>query len=394
MKKITSIFMVLCTMAICKGASAQTIPKFDHVIFVLEENYSYSLVLGTTYAPTLLALSKTPYTASFSQAFAITHPSEPNYLELFSGSNQGVTSDLSGPAPTAPFNDCNLATSLIQKGYTFIGYSEDQPSVGWIAGDVGLYYTKHCPWINWIGYNGNPDTVPEASDLPFFPVGVGAGKYFPDSLHYSNLPTVSWVIPNSVDDMHDGYVPSTSIGNGDSWFKTNIMPLVRWAVTHNSLVITIWDEDDLAHGNNIPCLFSGANIVGGTYATPKFNHYDVLRTIEDMYGITTYCGSSSTGTDITNVWVGIPTVPGIQNEVTVWPVPAKGQVNLKVTSNVEGKVLLSLHDITGRVVKENSVNMKPGDNEFTFNTEGLSGGVYFVNVSGSGMSLCKKVILQ
>ncbi|HTB06826.1 MAG TPA: alkaline phosphatase family protein [Bacteroidia bacterium] len=405
MKRFTLFVGILCSIALCKNTIAQAIPKYSHVIFVLEENYSYSEIIGSTYAPTLTWLSKQSYTASFSQAFAIGHPSEPNYLELFSGSNQGVTSDLSGPIG-APLNNCNLGSSLIQHGYTFIGYAEDQPTncspgscLGWIAGDAGTsdYVTKHCPWINWIGYNTNPDTIPIASDVPFNHYtanGYTSGPIFPDSLGYDSLPTVSWVIPNESNDMHDPYTASIAIPNGDAWFKTHMMPLVRWAVTHNSLVITIWDEDDGSASDNIPCLFSGANIVGGTYSTPKFDHYDVLKTIEDMYSLTPLCGGSATGTDITNVWVGISTISGIKNEVTVWPVPAKEQLNLKVTSNINGNAVISLQDVTGRIIKERNTTMKPGDNSFTFDTDGLSNGVYFVNVYGSGISLCKKVIIQ
>jgi hypothetical protein len=402
MKKITILFMVLCTMAISKGTTAQVgLPKYDHVIFVLEENCTYGEIVGSSNAPTLNYLASRPYTASFTQCFAIEHPSEPNYLDLFSGTNHGITSDLSGPAPSAPFNDCNLGSALIQKGYTFIGYAEDQPGVGWIGGDAGTndYVTKHCPWINWIGYNGNPDTIPMASDVPFnydAANGYTSGPIFPDSLHYANLPTVSWVIPNEVDDMHNPYTISVAVANGDAWYKTHMMPLVRWAATHNSLVITIWDEDDFTGTNNIACFFSGQYVIGGSYATPKFNHYDVLKTIEDMYGLTPLCGNAASGTaiDITGMWQGVNNISGIQNEVTVSPVPAKAQLNLKVTSNIDGKAVISLHDITGRVIKESNVVMKPGDNSFTIGTEGLSNGIYFVGVNGTGISLSKKVIIQ
>ncbi len=386
MKKITLFMLALCAISISKNTTAQ-LPKYAHVVFVLEENFAYSEIIGSSSAPTLTALSKTYYTASFTQAFAITHPSEPNYLDLFSGSNQGVTTDESGPDANAPFNDCNLGSSLIQKGYTFIGYSEGQPSVGWIAGDVGNYYTKHCPWINWIGYNTNKDTIPEKSDQPF--------TSFPDSNHFSTLPTVSWVIPNSIDDMHDGSAP-TSIQNGDSWFKTHIMPLVRWAVKNNTLVITIWDEDDLAHSNNIPCLFSGPNIIGGSYSTPKFNHYDVLKTIEDMYSLSPLCGSSSSGTDLTGFWslTGVSNVQSTVNDITIWPIPAKGQLNVKVTSNVNEKDVISIFDMTGRIVKENNIEMKSGENEYNLDITGLSNGIYFVKVNGATTNICKKVVVQ
>lgn len=266
--------------------------KPAHVIIIIEENHSYSNIIGSSLAPTFTALSKTSYTANFTQDYAITHPSEPNYLDLFSGSNQGVTTDIKGPAPGAPFTTQNMGASLIQKGYTFIGYSENQPEAGCVQDAPPLYRTKHCPWINWVGPNTNPNAIPEQSDLPF--------ASFPDSTNYSSLPTVAWIIPNMVDDMHNG-APSSAIPNGDNWFHDKIMPLVRWASNpvNNSIVIVTWDEDDDIHGNNVPLLVSGGIIKGGNY-NAKVNHYDVLKTVEDMYKLPE-CGFSDSAKGATDL---------------------------------------------------------------------------------------------
>src|SRR6185312_4666541 len=271
MKKITSCIAMTLGLALSNYLAAQVPVKPDHVILVIEENYAYSEIIGSSYAPTFTALSKQTTTVNFTQDYAETHPSEPNYLCLFSGSQQGVTIDITGPAPKAPFNDCNVGSSLISAGYSFIGYAESQPSVGWYKTNSGNYYTKHCPWINWM--HGTKDTIPVTSDQPF--------SAFPDSNHYSNLPTFAWVTPNIVDDMHNpSGVPSIAIPNADTWFKTNIMPLVRWASnpTNNTLVIVICDEDDGTKNNNIMLLFCSGLVKGGNNAT-KLDHFDVLKTI-------------------------------------------------------------------------------------------------------------------
>ena len=112
---------------------------------------------------------------------------------------------------------------------------------------------------------------------------------------YANLPTVSFVIPNQQHDMHSG-----SIADADQWLKDNLGGYANWAQSHNSLLIVTWDEDDSAHGNQIATIFSGAGVKTGTYSE-HINHYNLLATLEQMYGLTKV-GSSSTAATISDIW--------------------------------------------------------------------------------------------
>ena len=115
---------------------------------------------------------------------------------------------------------------------------------------------------------------------------------------YQNLPTVSFVIPNMVRDMHDGSPPE-SIQSGDTWLRKNLDPYYQWAKTHNSLLILTFDEDAHARypggltdpaspnprvANRIPTIFAGARIQHGDFNEGKgVNHVTILRTLESMY---------------------------------------------------------------------------------------------------------------
>jgi len=112
-------------MALTCGDLFAQIPQFDHVVVVVMENHDFSDIVGNTAeAPYINSLANSG--ANFTQSFAIEHPSQPNYLDLFSGSNQGVT-DNSCPHT---FNFANLGGQLIAAGFTFVGYSEELPSAG------------------------------------------------------------------------------------------------------------------------------------------------------------------------------------------------------------------------------------------------------------------------
>jgi phosphatidylinositol-3-phosphatase len=244
-----------------------------HTVIVMMENLSYGQVIGDPSAPFLNRLAKRG--ALFTNSHAITHPSEPNYLALFSGSTHGVTADNCPLRFTGP----NLAAELIAAGDTFAGYAEDLPATGSTVCVAGLYARKHVPWVNFT-------TVPASASKPWaaFPAG-----------NFAALPTVSFVIPNLCHDMHN-----CPVAAGDTWLRANIGPYVSWAMSHHSLLIVDWDENDGSPGNQIPTIFAGQMVRPGRYGQ-AVTHYSVLRTIEHLYHLAPL-GQASRTDPITNVW--------------------------------------------------------------------------------------------
>jgi aryl-phospho-beta-D-glucosidase BglC (GH1 family) len=262
------------------------VPAPDHVVIVIEENHSYSDIIGNSAAPYINSLASGPNSALFTQSFAVEHPSQPNYLDLFSGSNQGTNSD-NVPA-NLPFTTANLGAELLAAGKTFVGYSEGLPAVGFTGASSGEYASKHNPWVDWQG--SGPNGIPAADNQPL--------TSFPTN--FANLPTVSIVVPNQDDDMHSG-----SIAAGDAWLQQNLGSYIQWAQTHNSLFILTFDEDDGSQSNQIPTLMIGPMVQQGQYSE-HITHFNVLRTVEDMYGLP-YAGQSATAAPITDIWTGSTT---------------------------------------------------------------------------------------
>jgi hypothetical protein len=251
-----------------------TLPRFDHIVVAIEENHDYSEIIGSDDAPYINSLASQG--ASFTDFHAIRHPSQPNYLALFAGSTLGVTDDscprnLSGP---------DLGGELIARSQTFAGYAESMPGVGFTGCTSGdrLYARKHNPWVNF-------SDVPASANQPF--------TNFPAD--FTRLPTVAFVVPNLQNDMHDG-----TVKRGDGWLKTHLDGYVQWAKTHNSLFILTWDEDDGSDKNQIPTIFVGSHVKVGQYSK-TINHYSVLSTIEDIYGLP-YTHNASEGMAIKDIW--------------------------------------------------------------------------------------------
>ena len=251
---------------------AGPVPRFDHVVVVVEENRSYSEIIGSPAAPYLNSLAAGG--ALFTRSYGLTHPSQPNYLALFSGSTQGVTGDSCPHSFTGP----NLASQLLAAGLGFAGYSESMPSDGYLGCGSDSYARKHNPWSD---FSTLPPTVNRT--LSSFPSD------------YAALPTVSFVIPNLDNDMHDGSVPA-----GDSWLRDHLDGYARWAKAHRSLLVVTWDENDNSPGNHIATIFYGASVKAGRYAE-RVSHYRLLRTLQVAYGLPAL-GDSGTASPITDVW--------------------------------------------------------------------------------------------
>jgi phosphatidylinositol-3-phosphatase len=276
MRRLAGVVGAACAVAASAPvAVAQTPPVPAHIVIVVEENKPDDAVIGSKSAPYLNALASAG--ANMAQSFAETHPSEPNYLALFSGSTFGLTSDAcpvdAGAAP-------NLASELLAAGYTFGGFSEDLPAVGATVCSAGKYARKHVPWADFTN-------VPPETSVPF--------SAFNNRTDYASLPTVSFVIPNLDDDMHDG-----TVAQADAWLQGNLSHYANWAQANNSLLIITFDEDDGGPKNQIPTIIYGAHVRPGTYTQP-ISHYTVLSTIEEMYGLPK-TGLAANAPAIAEIW--------------------------------------------------------------------------------------------
>ncbi|MGK5544470.1 alkaline phosphatase family protein [Streptomyces sp. URMC 127] len=257
------------------STAAALVPTPDHVVVVVFENHAYDQVIGSSGAPYLNSLAAGG--ANLTASYAETHPSQPNYYALFSGDTQGVTDD---SCVTPGFSDApNLASELAAAGRTWASYNESLPSEGSTTCKSGKYAQKHNPWF---GFRNVPTAT--AHTMAAFPSD------------YSTLPDVSFVVPNLCSDMHD-----CSVGTGDTWLKNNLKGYADWAKTHNSLLLVTFDEDNRLSGNRIPTVLYGQPVTPGSTSATTYNHYDVLRTLEDMYG-TAHAGRAASARDITGIW--------------------------------------------------------------------------------------------
>lgn len=265
--KITLIATILFLIGLQSAKAQTTEPNgapdtgsYNHIFMVLLENVGYEAVIGNTVDAPYINNRLLPQGTLYTMSFGIGNKSLPNYLALFSGSTQGVTDD---SCSNGPFQAPNLYARMAQAGLTIKGLMEDLPSNGFNGCTYNHYVKKHNPFpflsgvpgSAWVVYNGLPAVVPN----------------------------FAFLVPNTQHDMHDGATLAIKIQQGDKWLSRNLPQFINYANAHNGLVILTMDEGQVA--NHVPTLLIGPRIAHGATNHMQVNHYNVLKTITDNFGL-------------------------------------------------------------------------------------------------------------
>ena len=358
------------------GTAPNPVPAFSHIVVVIGENTSSSSVFGSSNAPYINALAAAG--AKFTNSFALFHPSQPNYLGLYSGSNQGVTND---NYINTKYTTANLGRELINAGKTYTTYSEGLPSVGYDGNTSGLYARKHNPAANWMGSGTNQ--IPVTTNQPF--------TAFPAD--YNNLPSVSFVVPDLCNDGHDICPPiNNSVKQYDSWVQTHLDAYKQWAVNNNSLLIVTYDEDDYSGTNNIATVFYGANVAQGVYSQ-TINHYNVLRTIEEAFRLTAHAGAAASASPIGYCWTTPPAnssrsvIAEIKindapkENIRVYPSPANSSITVLINTTETDNILnWEIINIAGTKLLQGMIANRANETSLDIATGKLNNGIYFIRV--------------
>jgi acid phosphatase len=264
-------------------------PKFSHVVIVVEENHGFSEVIGNSAMTYFNGLAQQYGLAA--QYFGNAHPSLPNYVMLTTGviPPEAMTNSFSGTLT----ND-NIARELDKAGISWKCYAESLPSKGYIGPDVFPYLRHHNPFT----YFSDTQGTPQASNI------VSFSPQFSSDLASTSLPQFSFIVPNVLDDAHDG-----SLAQADAWLQKNIDPLIHNPSFQSSgLLIITFDEgaqSDLTNGGGhvatvLVSSKSKKNYVSQTF----FQHQSTLRLALASLGVNQFPGASAVAPDMTEFFTG------------------------------------------------------------------------------------------
>ena len=267
------------------------------IFLIVLENEDWKHIAGNPQAPyinnTLLPMSS--YAVN-DQAVPNLHPSEPNYLWLEAGTNFGITDD-GLPAVNHQHTTQHLVSLMDQAGKSWKAYVENISGTTCPFTDTSTY----TPVINAPlffddvtgGLNpGDPYCIQH--ERPFSEL---AGDLRSGAVANYNL-----LIPNLCDDMH-----SCGIGSGDAWLAQVIPQIMNSAAYQNGGVIFItWDEnEDDASPIGLIVLSPFARGNGYSNSFP-YTHSSLLRTMQEILGVTPLLGDAANATDLSGLFQQFP----------------------------------------------------------------------------------------
>jgi hypothetical protein len=283
--------------------SRATLKNFQHVFVIMMENTGYDALIGNPNAPQTNALAQTYGVAT--NSYGVTHPSQPNYIAITSGSTNGVPDDNSTTADVT-----NIVDQLEAHGKTWTDYKQ---SLSLCNGDLlanscgnQLYERKHNPFITYDDVRTNPTRMSHVVDLGQLSTDLASG----------HVADYNFIAPDQCNDMHGRFNPGVGdpcdysteqsiVQLGDSFLGNLVHEITSSSAWNgNSVIFITWDESDFTGsptdfgfgdtsgccaanpggGHVLTIVLSHSDHAARTSAT-AYNHYSVLKTIQDAWGL-------------------------------------------------------------------------------------------------------------
>ena len=280
--------------------------ELDHVFMVYMENKGYNQIVGSPNAPFTNSLINA-YGFS-SNSYGLTHPSLPNYYPIVGGTDYGLTYNCASPCISS---DNILTANIDAAGKTWRGYAQSLTYDGNPLVSSGDYATDQLPFPAFEAIADDPayakahivpleqmaidlqsaDTAPNFAwfaanedfngegpiDFPWGMLNFVLGQLSP--AHQYNVAALDQFLSETVP-----VIMNSPVWN-DPTLKTAVV--VTFDEDNNNLSLGIGNE-----GNHIVTVVipsPGAIAAGmrpGSYtATNHYNHYSLLRMIEDSLGL-------------------------------------------------------------------------------------------------------------
>ena len=330
MRRLLLLTTALLALTAPATAEAAGLPPVRHVFVIVLENKGFSDTFGPTgqLSAPYLARELPAKGQLMTRYYGVGHSSADNYLAMVSGqpptpSSQNdcpdplkaVPPDAQAPYDVATGDGCvypdnfpTIADQLVAGGFTWRGYNEGIPAPCSMDHSAGDYARKHNPWVFFDSLRASGQC--QAND-------VGLDALDADLADPARTPNLSYIVPDQCNDGHSACPSSFPVGNpvtdDQDGLKQADAFLRKWvpkildapAFKQDGLLVVTFDEavEPTACCNEqagptapLPGMYgpgggdTGAVLVSpfvapGTVNVNEYNHYSLLRSLEDLFGL-------------------------------------------------------------------------------------------------------------
>jgi hypothetical protein len=346
--RIATVALVLAAM-IGAGATARVanaapaglegVPHFDHIVVLTLENESASTTFGAGSPATYLngLRAQGVFVPGY---YGTSHVSLPNYVAMVSGQlSNGLTNTdclavslyVCAQTTTLFANGRHLGDQLDANGLSWKSYADGAATPcfhGPYATDLTSLITpdpfqgdsqappakdfadRHNPFLYFPNFVGNPSRCAQ-HQRPFTELATDVTN--------GSLPAFSFVAPDTCHDGHDSPCSNGTPGglvSADLFLSNTVPTLLAYLNAHNGLLIINFDEGGLGAPTGVPdindylcatcaslglggrtgAVLLGVGLTPGKVVTAASDHYSLLRTIEDSFGIGEYLNLAALAT--------------------------------------------------------------------------------------------------
>jgi Phosphoesterase family/Malectin domain len=282
---VTGENVVISAIDIVPGSGCTTpLPPapIKHIFVVVLENANAQDAQAQPFMGSLLSQG-----AYLNNYHGVAHPSQPNYIAMAAGSTLGVVNDNS-----INLSARHLGDLLEAKGKNWKVYAEEYPGNCYTGDASGSYVRKHNPFISFQNIQNNL-TRCNAHIVNSSSLGADIAN--------KQLPEFSLYVPGLQNDGHD-----TGVAFADQWLSETFGGRLQDPnFIDGTLFVVTFDENDPSNdiGNNlIYTLLFGSNAIAGASSQQQYNHYSLLRLIEDTFSLGNLGRNDATAQPINDTW--------------------------------------------------------------------------------------------
>ncbi|MBI5193907.1 MAG: hypothetical protein HZA08_10770 [Nitrospirae bacterium] len=253
-------------------------PSFDHIFIVVLENTNAEDAYSQPFMR--MIANQGAYLSNF---HGVTHPSQPNYLALTSGSTWNVNNDM------ITLDTGHIGDLLEAKKKSWKVYVDKYPGNCFLNEKRGAYVRKHVPFLSYKNIQLNPARCARIVNSTEMLIDIKDGT----------LPNFSLYIPDNNNNGHD-----TGVAYADTWLKETFEHLLKDKhFTRGLLFIVIFDEGGKHNDDNhVYAIFWGDSVSPGSVSNTRYDHYSLLRTVEDSFKLGTLGRNDKKAGPITGIW--------------------------------------------------------------------------------------------